>query len=247
MPWKLLYLSVLLNLIACSKESVLLREGVGVRLTEAQWAVASLSEAEWKVGKHLSNTVSKNLNLVLSMPRLDSDDVQFLQTTYGVDAWLVKIIQSNALSSNMELVTIYAPFRARQNGRSGGLLMKSLSFNFTYAAAAISERFRRFNCPAFSHDKRLDKWEIVGAEKPIEILVRPEARFEEKLKLSELVPTTLNVGNTMVGEYFFEVALFNTAQKQTYSTFQRLPFHLKVLSEDSILVDGCAGVHEEIN
>jgi hypothetical protein len=50
----------------------------------------------------------------------------------------------------------------------------------------------------------------------------------------------------MVGEYFIEVALFNTSQKQTYSSFQRLPFSLKVLSEDSIVVDGCAGVHEEI-
>lgn len=246
MPWKLLYFSVLLGLAGCSKESVLLRDGVGVRLTEAQWGVSSLSEAKWKVGKHLSNTVSKNLNLVLSLPKIDGDDVMFLQTTYGVDAWLVKIIQSNALSSNMELVTIYAPFRVRQSGRSGGLLMKSLSFNFTYAAAAISERFRRFNCPAFSHDKRLNKWEIVGEEKPIEILVRPEARFDERLKLSELVPTTLNVGNTMVGDFYIEVALFNTAQKQTYSSFQRLPFHLKVLSEDSIVVDGCAGVHEEI-
>ena len=246
MPWKLLCLSVLLSLVACSKESVLLRDGVGVRLTEAQWGVSSLSEAKWKVGKHLSNTISKNLNMVLALPKIDSDDVMFLQTTYGVDAWLVKIIQSNALSSHMELVTIYAPFRVRQSGRAGGLLMKSLSFNFTYAAAAISERFRRFNCPAFSHDKRLDKWEIVGEEKPIEILVRPEARFDERLKLSELVPTTLNVGNTMVGDYYIEVALFNTAQKQTYSSFQRLPFHLKVLSEDSIVVDGCAGVHEEI-
>lgn len=247
MPWKLLYLSVLIGLLGCSKESILLREGVGVRLTEAQWGVASLSEVKWKVGKHLSNTISKNLNLLLSLPKIDGDDVIFLQTTYGVDAWLVKIIQSNVVSSQMELVTLYAPFLVRQTGRSGGILTKSLSFNLTYAAAAISERFRRFNCPAFSHDKRLKEWEVVGEEKPIEILIRPESRFDEKLKLNELVPTTLNVGNSMVGEYYIEVALFNTAQKQIFSSFQRLPFHLKVLSEDSIVVDGCAAVHKEIN
>ena len=88
---------------------------------------------------------------------------------------------------------------------------------------------------------------MVGEEKPIEILIRPESRFDEKLKLNELVPTTLNVGNSMVGEYYIEVALFNTAQKKIFSSFQRLPFHLKVLSEDSIVVDGCAGVHKEIN
>jgi hypothetical protein len=246
MPWKLLYLSVLLGLSGCSKEVTISRDGVGVSLKHAQWGISSLAEAKWKVGKYLSNTVSKNLNLVLSLPKIDSDDVLFLQTTYGVDAWLVRIIQSNSMSSRMELVTIYAPFRARQSGRSNGRLMTSLSFNFTYAASAISERFRRFNCPAFSHDKRLNKWEIAGEEIPIEIQVRPGERFEEKLKLSELVPATLNIGNTMVGEYFIEVALFNTSQKQTYSSFQRLPFSLKVLSEDSIVVDGCAGVHEEI-
>jgi hypothetical protein len=236
----------LVGLAGCSKESVLLRDGVGIRLTEAQWGISSMTEVKWKVGKNFSNTISKNLNLVLSLPRIDSDDVMFLQTTYGIDAWLVKIIQSNSLSSRMELVIIYAPFRVQRNGRAGGRMMESLSFNFTYAAAAISERFRRFNCPAFSHDKRLKKWEIIGEEKPLEILVRPDAHFDEKLKLSELVPATLNVGNSMIGEYYIEVALFNTAQKQLYSSFQRLPFNIKVFSEDSIVVDGCAGVHEEI-
>ncbi|MFP5459466.1 MAG: hypothetical protein ACLGG7_12090 [Bacteriovoracia bacterium] len=242
-----LILIALLGLLACTKKAELKKDGVGVELAGLVWEIASTSEGRWKVGKHLTNTVTKNVNFVLKLPKIDSADMEFMASTYKVDAWLIRVIQTSAQNGRMELVTLYAPFIARTAARSPGQMMKSVSLNLTYAAAAMSERFRRFNCPAFSHNKRVDEWSVIGDMAPISLVIQPQATFSEKLKPSDLVPMTLNVGHTMVGEYTIEVALFSTATKQIYSSFRQLPQGLRVSSEYAIQVDGCDGVHEEYN
>lgn len=242
-----LILIALLGLLACTKKAELKKDGVGVELAGLVWEIGSTSEGRWKVGKHLSNTVTKNVNFVLKLPKIDGTDMEFMAATYKVDAWLIRVIQTSAQNGRMELVTLYAPFIARSAARSTGQMMKSVSFNLTYAAAAMSERFRRFNCPAFSHNKRVDDWTVVGEPAPVSVVIQPQGTFNEKLKPSDLVPMTLNVGHTMVGDYTVEVALFSTATKQIYSSFKALPQGLRVSAEDAIQIDGCDGVHEEYN
>lgn len=245
MRWDVICLTLLLGLAGCTKKAVLQRDGVGVRLSEVRWPAPTMTEGTWKVGRTYRNMVSKSLNVVLTIPRLESDDVDYLQKTYQLDAWLIRVIQSNAQGARIELTTLYAPFMAQQKGRASNLPVKAISFSLTYAAWAISERFRRFQCPAFSHDRRLDSWEVVGDETLLEFPISMAGRFDEKLVMSELVPTSLNIGNSMVGDYYFEVALFSSSQKQIYSPFIRLPQLVRVASEKTATVDGCAGIHSE--
>ncbi|MBY0516824.1 MAG: hypothetical protein K2P81_07955 [Bacteriovoracaceae bacterium] len=245
MRWDVLFLTLLVGLSGCTQKATLVKDGVGVHLKEVEWDITNLTEGIWKVGKTYRNTVSKNLNVVLSLPHLEDSDEDFLAKTYGVDAWLVRVIQSNAQGSRIELATLYAPFRAQQKGRTSKLHVKAVSFTLTYAASAISERFRKFQCPAFSHNLRLDEYDVFGKKEPMEILLRADAPFNEKLTTGELVPTALNIGHTMVGEYYFETALFSTTKKQIYSSFARIPMSVKVLTEKSVTVDGCSGVHNE--
>jgi len=245
MRWDVICLTTLLCFLGCTKKAVLQRDGVGVRLSETKWDVPTISEGTWNVGRIYRDVVSKSLNMVLALPPMESDDIDHLQEAFGVDAWLVRIIQNNSQGARIELITLYAPFRGVQKGRASSQPMKAISFSLTYSAWAISERFRRFQCPAFSHDRRLDEWELVGESKHTEFPVAFAGNHTEKLTVSELVPTALNIGNTMVGRYYFEVALFSSSKKQIYSHFVRLPQHLHVISEKTVSVDGCAGVHPE--
>ncbi len=245
MRWDVICLTTLLCLLGCTKKAVLQRDGVGVRLTEVEWNVPTMSEGTWKVGRIYRDTVSKNLNVVLALPPLESDDVKHLQEAFGVDSWLVRIIQANSQGSRIELITLFAPFLGVQKGRASSRPMKAISFSLTYAAWAISERFRKFQCPAFSHDRRLDGWQLIGEKAHTEFPVAFAGNHTEKLTVSELVPTSLNIGNTMVGDYYFEVALFSSSKKQIYSSFVRLPQHVRVVSEKTVPLDGCAGVHPE--
>lgn len=245
MRWDVICLTTLLCFLGCTKKAVLQRDGVGVRLSEVVWDIPIMSEGTWKVGRIYRDVVSKSLNIVLSLPPLESDDIDHLQSAFGVDAWLVRIIQANSQGSRIELITLYAPFRGVQKGRASRQPMKAISFSLTYAAWAISERFRKFQCPAFSHDRRLDDWQIIGEKGKTEFPVAFAGNHTEKLTVSELVPTALNIGNTMVGDYYFEVALFSSSKKQIYSSFVRLPQHVRVGSEKTVSIDGCAGVHSE--
>ena len=238
-------LTLLLGLSSCTKSTTVHKDGASTRLSDLQWKSSKLVEVTWKVGRSLRDIVSRNLTTVIELPNIDEDDEEFLQKTYGIDAWLVRITQITPASARIELGTLHVPFRGATKGRGGGLRVKSVSFSLTYAAAAMSERFRRFNCPAFSHDRRLDDYEIAGEQKPIEMVVVASSSYEEKLKPNELVPTNFNIGHTMVGEYVIEVALLNTHAKKFYSSFHELPFHIKVSREKTVNVEGCAGVHEE--
>lgn len=244
---RILILSAAISLCGCSKKAAIVKEGRGARINDAQFKVEHLVEVPWKVGRSLRDLVTRNLTVVLSLPIIGDDDEEFLRNTYGVDAWLVRIIQSNATASHMELGTLRVPFRGENKGRAGSLPVKSLSFALTYAAAAISERFRSFNCPAFSHDRRLDDYEIQGEQKPMDIAIVASGTYTDRLLKSELVPMTFNIGNSMVGRYAFEVALFNSSEKRLYSGFRPLPFEVKVLTEKTITVEGCAGVHQELD
>jgi hypothetical protein len=245
MRWDVICLTFLLGLAGCTKKAVLQRDGVGVRLSEVTWNVPTTSEGVWKVGRIYRDTVSKSLNVVLALPPIEEDDINYLNESFGIDAWLVRIIQSNSQGSRIELITLYAPFRGVQKGRASTQPMKAISFSLTYAAWAISERFRRFQCPAFSHDRRLNDWQLIGEKTHTEFPIAFAGNYSEKLTVSELVPTALNIGNTMVGDYYFEVALFSSSKKQIYSPFVRLPQHVHVSSEKTVSVDGCAGIHSE--
>jgi len=240
-----IFLTLLLGLSGCTKNTTVHKDGASTRLSDVSFKAAKLNEVTWKVGRTLRDVVSRNVTAVIEMPNIDESDEEFLLKTYGVDAWLVRVTQITPASAKIELGTLHVPFRGATKGRGGGMRVKSVSFSLTYAAAAMSERFRRFNCPAFSHDRRLDDYHIEGEEKPIELVVVAGSPYNEKFKANELVPTTFNIGHTMVGEYVVEVALMNTHTKTFYSSFKELPFHIKVASEKSVSVEGCAGVHEE--
>jgi hypothetical protein len=242
---RLLLLIALVGLVACQPQAKLHRDGVSMRLTDARWGVAKLVEGTWRVGKLSRDIVGRNLTVILDVPALSDEDEQELREKHGVDSWMVRVVQANATASRIELGTLFVPFRGSSNTGRPGPSVRSVSFALTYAAAAMSERFRRFQCPAFSHDRRLDDYGVEGEKTPIEFVLRPPVRFAEKVFKTELVPNSLNVGHTMVGKYTFEVALYGSTQKVLHSAFTPLPFHVAVKTENTVKVDGCAGVHPE--
>lgn len=240
-----LSLTLLLGLAGCGSDVEVVKDGVGVHLKNVKFEIKNLAEGTWKVGKLYRDTVTKNLTPVLGLPTFSDSDATFLRKRYQIDAWIIRVIQSNAQGSRIELVTLYAPFRGAHKGRTSDLEVKSVSFSLTYAAYAISERFRRFQCPAFSHDRRLKDFEVTGKSEPLEIVIRENGFFSEKIQMNELVPLSLNIGNSMVGEYSFEAALFSTSKRKIYSEFKRLPISVKVFNERSVSIDGCLGIHPE--
>jgi hypothetical protein len=242
----MIFLCSLIIITSCSKKARVITEGVGSYLTSLDWQLDSVSEVKTKAGRSLTANITKNLTIGLKLPQFESDSEIYLYDNYGIDSWLIRVYQKNTLASQIELSTIYVPFRSRVKGRDTSLATKAVSFALTYAAYAISERFRRFSCPAFGHDKTLSDWSIDEEKQPLEIAVKSISPYNGPLKKSELVPLALNAGHSLVGEFWFEVALLNSVNKNLYSQFYRLPITIKVLREKSESLTGCEGIHEEL-
>lgn len=235
----------LLTTLSCTKKVQFDTKGVTPSLKDVHWEITGLNEGTWAVGSIWRDVVSKNLTVVLSVPEIKSSDLDEIEKTYGVNSWLIKVIHRNRLGQRHHMATLIAPFRSQIQSSFAANQTRSVAFSLTYSAWAISERFRKFQCPAFSHRFRLKDFFAENSDTPMEFNLSSIGKFGEAYTANELVPPKLIVAQSMVGEYFFEAALFNLSTKTLYSTFQQLPSYVVVKEEKQVNVSGCEGVKQE--
>jgi hypothetical protein len=114
-----------------------------------------------------------------------------------------------------------------------------------YAAAFASERFRALKCPALGHNKKLASFEIAGVNEEFSLGLGQTIPYNEKSHLVELTPSAFNGGNSLIGEYFLEIAAYDSKNKMIHSAFKRIPMHIAVTREESVRVKSCDGIHQE--
>jgi hypothetical protein len=242
---RLLFLTAFILFLGCTKKVEVVRSGVSPILKGVTWKFHNLTEGTWAVGETYRDVVTKNVTVVIGLPELTSSDMKFLSENHGVDSWLLKIIHKNSAGSLLQLATLYAPMRAMNKGKRDGQVVRSVSFSLTYPAWAMSERFRKFQCPAFSHNKRLGDYKKIEEKTEMEFPVSALSRFDEKYTLNDLVPPKIVFANSLIGDYYIEAALLNTTNKTLYSSFRKIPIELKILEENHVEIKGCSGVHQE--
>ena len=242
---KALFLTVLLA-CSCTKQSSLSRDAMGLRLADVQMDISHLNEIEWAIGKQKEVTVTQSFVFMVDMPKVSEDDLAHLTNKRGINSWIMRVIVQRG-SERQDLGSLYTRFKPKHTARGqGGGAPANVSLKVFYAAAYPSERFRFFKCPAFGHDKRIKDMRISGEAKNFEITIDQMTSYPEKSQLVELTPSSFNGGNSLVGEYFVEIAPYDSDKKVIHGAFKRIPMFVEVLSEEGVSVQSCAGVHEEI-
>ncbi len=241
---KFLVLFLLITL-SCTKKVHFDTKGVTPSLKNVHWEISSLNEGTWAVGSILRDIISKNLTVVLTLPILEESDLEAIERNYDIDSWLVKVIHKTKLGQRHHLATILAPFRSRMQTSFSVNQTKSIAFSLTYAAWATSERFRKFQCPAFSHRFRLQNFSVEDSEALMEFNISKIGKFSESYSVTELVPPKITIAQSMVGDFYLEAALFNSKTKTLYTSFQQLPTYLVVREEKVVSVSGCEGIKQE--
>jgi hypothetical protein len=245
MAMKALILTLLLCL-SCTQEAELTKDAFSLRLKNAMTDLGQLHEITWWVGKRFEGKITQSITFIVDLPRLKNSDLKILKER-GVDAWIVRVIQVKG-SESQDLGSLYAPFEPRKVARNfTGSMAHSLSFKIFYAAAFASERFRRLQCPAFGHDKRIESFSIKGEKMPLEIVIGPMIPYREKSQLVHPTPGAFNGGNELKGEFHLEIAPYNAEKKVIFGGFVRLPRHISVDKEVSVFVESCKGLQQEIN
>lgn len=218
---------------------------MGLRLIDARMNIEHLNEIKWKVGKSKEAVVTQSIVFIVDMPKVANEDLEYLTKLKGVNSWILRLIVQRE-SKEQDLGSLYTRFSSTKaaRGQSGGA-PSSVSVKIFYAAAYPSERFRFFDCPAFSHNKRVTNMSIEGNEEGFDINVAQPISYPEVSHLVELTPSSFNAGNSLVGKYFIEIAPYNYNTKTIYDSFKRIPMHVEVVSEEGQSIKSCSGVHQE--
>jgi hypothetical protein len=218
-----------------------------MRIEPVTMEVSRLNQIEWRVGKNKEAKVGQSITFIVEMPKLRNSDMDFLIENKNVDSWIIRLVVRRG-SKTQDLGSLYTLFRPRKASRTSqkGGPASTVTFKVFYAAAYASERFRAFDCPAFSHNKKIDSMEIVGTNQEFSLNVTHSFPYLEKSNPVELTPSAFNGGNSLEGKYYLEIAPYDSQRKMIHADFKRIPMSISVNSEESIRVQSCDGVHSEL-
>ena len=158
--------------------------------------------------------------------------------------WIIRLLVNKG-TKVQDLGTTYAPFISKQASRVRSATSGSIALRVYYAAAYASERFRSFYCPAFGHNKKISSLDIEDSNEEFSLDVNSQLSFSEKPQLVELSPSSFNGGNSLIGEYYLELALYDSKNKVIHSAFTRVPGSVLIRAEETIPIPSCEGVHLE--
>jgi hypothetical protein len=238
---------VLMLCFSCSKQASISKDAVGIIISPIKMDISHLNEIDWSIGMKKEAKVSQSFTFIVDMPSIKQEDLEYLTEQRGIDSWILRLIVIKG-SDKQDLGSLYAMFRPKKVARSSqsSKATSSVTLKVYYAAAYASERFRAFKCPAFSHNKKITKMGIEGTNKDFSLTIGQTVPYNERSHLVELAPSSFNGGHSLVGEYYLEIAAYDSRKKIIHSEFKRIPMHVSVKEEKMIRVQSCDGIHPEI-
>jgi hypothetical protein len=236
----------LLLCLSCTKYAKVSKDAMGIHIDDIDMDITHVKEIDWRVGKRKEEKISQSFIFVVDMPKVKQEELDFLLESKGIDSWIVRVIAMRG-SQKQDLGSLYTLFRPRRISRGvTSTAATSASIKIFYAASFASERFRNFKCPAMNHNRRLSRVDVKGEHSLISIAVEGGSPYQEKSQLIELTPSSFNGGHSLAGDYYLEIALYDSVNKQLKSAFKRIPRYIEVAKEDQVAIESCAGIHPEI-
>lgn len=241
---KAFFLTLLLC-YSCTRYAEVSRDAIGVHIEPVQMEISHLNEIEWNVGMKKEEKITQSFTFIVDMPKIRQDDLNYLEENRNVDAWILRLIVNRG-SETQDLGSLYTLFNPRKVARGAQAgAASSVTLKVFYAAAYASERFRSFKCPALGHNKKISSMKISGSNDDFSLTLSQALPYNEKSHLVELTPSAFNGGNSLMGEYYVEIAAYDSKKKLIHSAFKRLPMNITVSGEDSVRVKSCDGIHQE--
>ena len=239
---------ILILCYSCTKYAEVSRDAVGIHLNPVQMEISHLNKIQWKVGLKKDYKVNQSITFIIDMPKIKTSDLEYLTEHKGIDSWILRLIVNRG-SKAQDLGSLYTLFKPKRQSRGmeGSGSISSVTLKIYYAAAYASERFRAFKCPAFNHNKRISDMKINGQNDEFSLNIAQASLYNEKSSPVELAPSSFNGGNSLEGDYFIEIAPYDTVKKVIHSSFKRIPMYISVVREENVSVNSCDGIHPELN
>lgn len=240
---KTFYLLLILFLIACSKESALVRDKNGDFINIENSQVISAKALEWRVGKgNNKGYVSKGFLSKIELPYFSDDDLTYLSQKYGVNSFVIKISRDRNTRRGEFIGHYLVKFTVKTNSDLRVNFPEFTQSRIYYAATSISERFLKFPCPAFDHRYIIDEINIEHDNKRRVGIIRNRGLYGQKsLDEAGFIPQSFNGGMSLEGVYSFYFALYSTSKKQLMTEFVELSSRVTIPRESTTRIDSCNG------
>ena len=237
-------LLVFLLLTSCSDYSKFTKSGNSLSLKIKDLGIEKASIVKWKVGPKKDYIISQGVRFSFSLPRFNKDSLKQLEEAEA-DSWLVKVHRISS-GRTKNLINVSIPLVRKTLGGSTSYSSPDKgSVNVFYAAAAISERLRGLTCPAMRHRKLLDSYILDSfplREKELRVSILENSKVMSKLESFVHAPPIINGGRSLIGKYYLELALYNSATKRKKSNLVKLSKHLDITKEEEVIIEECRNV-----
>jgi hypothetical protein len=203
---------------------------------------------DWKVGAGFKQVVSKGLRFRVSLPILDSEDLDNMHKSTRTNGWIVRLTRRGSLRAKA-IGRMYIPLvGGRTGGRrpifSSGNQQEEAHFEVFYAAASPSKRFENFICPAFGHNLVIKEVDIIKL-KEVSSKITPSSTMNRKVRGKcqkfSFRPALFNGGPKLAGRYKVEIAAYDYNKKVRRSSYVEFPEEVKVYKEVRKPIRGCSG------
>ena len=234
------------SVVACNQETSEYKKdkhGKGVTIVAKDVHVIDFEVLSWPVGPRgrffttsSGDTVSKGVQMGISFPQLQRDDLEDLIYHRNVDSWIMRVNRRNPEGSSI-LGMVYIPIVGHGGGREGIRVnpIKKGYADIMYRAAS-KRSYHHYLCPPFGHSMEIDEISKTAEKKSeLRIYVSPDSaeRPQGEISVFRNYPELFNGGNELKGTYGMEIALFNSSQMSLKSNWVEVPEFVEVLRERS--------------
>ena len=202
---------------------------------------------DWKLGKKKKKTISKGVRVALELPYLKPDVAKFIHEK-GANSWIIKTVKH--YNGGRDILDFgYVPFIIESGLINGEVSVSKISKHFiqvSYSGVRMPKRFEEKNCPLFGHKKIVDDYSVNEiANKSSIVFLRETRREPGRHHKSSLDPQVVDAGNSLIGKYYFYIALLNSKTKTLMSSYMPYGEYLQVESEyDGELGAECLGFRQ---
>lgn len=237
---------VLFFFYGCTEKAVFERDSYGnIVIKSHQLKIEDADIEEWRVGPLKRQKITKGIRLGIKFPVMEVEDLQTLGREKEVDSWLIRVKKRGNVGTNV-MGYFYVPLVQKGSGGSS-LRVKQFQKGFFYvfyAAAAMSKRFELLACPAFNHRKVIENIDLspaLGKEKTFTVSKVSLGVLSAKIEKFGYHKMIFNGGMDLTGEYFIELAFYNSEKKERKSDWVEVSERVTVESEREKEVKGCVG------
>lgn len=238
---KVLILSILLIFSSCD-ETLDVGSSGGVHYGKKVYSeIERVINVPWKVGLKREARVSQGLRFFTSIPRFSKKAQETLASHYGVNSWIFRFTRvRRGKATKLRYFHLNFVNITRNT--------KNISVSLFYQAAAVSKKFRFFHCPAFGHRFEISSHEVkerpqAGAK---DLYVRSVEKIRAKVTRFKFSPMVLPAGRSLLGDYYVDMAFYNSSSKQRFSNWHPINGIIRVSQENTKIISSCAGIKEEL-